>query len=101
MQFVLGIKCFRGEASESGAYTAEDYQLAGFLETFGPFPPSLLKQGRRASQYFDEQGSLPSYITHCTSTRPSGALLTYLDLQESFIDIPSMWERATSELPKK
>ncbi|KAG6201645.1 hypothetical protein E4U10_005752 [Claviceps purpurea] len=58
MQFVLGIKCFRGEASESGAYTAEDYQLAGFLETFGPFPPSLLKQGRRASQYFDEQGKL-------------------------------------------
>ncbi|KAG6311571.1 hypothetical protein E4U22_002552, partial [Claviceps purpurea] len=58
MQFVQSIVPFSGEASESGAYTAEDHQLAGFLESFGPFPPSLLKQGRRASQYFDEQGKL-------------------------------------------
>ncbi|KAG6100487.1 hypothetical protein E4U31_003976 [Claviceps sp. LM219 group G6] len=58
MQFVQSIAPFSGEASKSGAYTAEDVQLAGFLETFGPFPPSLLKQGRRTSQYFDEQGKL-------------------------------------------
>ncbi|KAG6041179.1 hypothetical protein E4U39_006687 [Claviceps sp. Clav50 group G5] len=58
MQFVLGIVPFSGKASESGAFTAEDAQLAGFLQTFGPFPPWLLEQGRRASQYFDEQGKL-------------------------------------------
>ncbi|KAG6106264.1 hypothetical protein E4U14_004696 [Claviceps sp. LM454 group G7] len=104
---------FSGEASESGAYTAEDHQLAGFLESFGSFPPSLLKQGRRASQYFDEQGKLlrnpPDVGTGDEQTvddtdflqpsdMPDNEVYVYLDFLKGMLQLDPLKRKSAAEL---
>ncbi|KAG6111619.1 hypothetical protein E4U13_004738 [Claviceps humidiphila] len=113
MQFVQSLVPFSGEASESGAYTAEDHQLAGFLEAFGLFPPSLLKQGRRASQYFDEQGKLlRSPLDVGTgdeqtvddidflqpSDMPDDEIYVYLDFLKGMLQLDPLKRKSAAEL---
>ncbi|KAG6179774.1 hypothetical protein E4U36_005349 [Claviceps purpurea] len=41
---------------EGDTWTPEDDHLAKIVEIIGPIPSSLLKQGRRTAEFFDEQG---------------------------------------------
>ncbi|KAG6041182.1 hypothetical protein E4U39_006690 [Claviceps sp. Clav50 group G5] len=55
-EFVYGYVPFREDPSEEDTWTAEDDHVAKVVEIIGPIPSSLLKQGRRTAEFFDEQG---------------------------------------------
>ncbi|KAG6023834.1 hypothetical protein E4U19_004104, partial [Claviceps sp. Clav32 group G5] len=66
IEFVYGYAPFREDPSEEDTWTAEDDHLAKIVEIIGPIPSSLLKQGRRTAEFFDEQDtSFPPYLSHC------------------------------------
>ncbi|KAG6214592.1 hypothetical protein E4U26_000298, partial [Claviceps purpurea] len=56
VEFVHGYVMFRNEPEEGDTWTPEDDHLAKIVEIIGPIPSSLLKQGRRTAEFFDEQG---------------------------------------------
>ncbi|KAG6106266.1 hypothetical protein E4U14_004698 [Claviceps sp. LM454 group G7] len=56
VEFVHGYIMFREDPSEEDTWTVEDFHLARIVEIFGPIPSSLLKQGCRTAEFFDEQG---------------------------------------------
>ncbi|KAG6179775.1 hypothetical protein E4U36_005350 [Claviceps purpurea] len=56
VEFVHGYVMFRNEPEEGDTWTPEDDHLAKIVEILGPIPSSLLKQGRRTAEFFDEQG---------------------------------------------
>ncbi|KAG6089726.1 hypothetical protein E4U30_008317 [Claviceps sp. LM220 group G6] len=56
VQFVHGYVMFREDPSEEDTWTVEDDHLARIVEILGPIPSSLLKQGCRTAEFFDEQG---------------------------------------------
>ncbi|KAK2750101.1 hypothetical protein FQN57_004593 [Myotisia sp. PD_48] len=58
VELVQGIVLFSGEASERGAWTAEDDSLARIIEILGPFPLHLIETGSRSAKFFDKQGKL-------------------------------------------
>ncbi|KAE8153568.1 protein kinase [Aspergillus avenaceus] len=58
VEFVQGIVLFSGEASEDGTWTAEDDHLARIIEVLGPLPSHLIRSGKRAAHFFDEEGTL-------------------------------------------
>ncbi|KAG5989294.1 hypothetical protein E4U52_005749 [Claviceps spartinae] len=56
VEFVHGYIMFREDPSEEDTWTVEDDHLAKIVEILGPIPSSLLKQGCRTAEFFDEQG---------------------------------------------
>ncbi|KAG6102907.1 hypothetical protein E4U14_006535 [Claviceps sp. LM454 group G7] len=56
VEFVHGYVMFRQDPSEEDTWTDEDDHLAKIVEILGPIPSSLLKQGCRTAEFFDEQG---------------------------------------------
>ncbi|KAG6103060.1 hypothetical protein E4U14_006454 [Claviceps sp. LM454 group G7] len=56
VQWVHGYVMFREDPSEEDTWTVEDDHLAKIVEIIGPIPSSLLKQGCRTAEFFDEQG---------------------------------------------
>lgn len=63
LEFIQGIVIFRAEASKRGTWTAEDDHLAKIMEIIGPFPRSFINKGRRAAEFFDEQGMMASKVS--------------------------------------
>ncbi|KAG6013437.1 hypothetical protein E4U43_007287 [Claviceps pusilla] len=58
VELLQGIVLFPCQGCKRGKWTAEDDHLGKITELLGPIPLSFIRQGSRASHFFDEHGKL-------------------------------------------
>ncbi|KAG8413358.1 hypothetical protein J3458_012928 [Metarhizium acridum] len=115
LEFVQGIVLFSGKASETGRWTAEDDHLARIAEVLGPFPSSLLKKGRRSTDFFDEQGKLirirnlkPTSLERLVNGEvkpflkpcdmPEAEIATFIDFIKGMLEVDPTSRKSAAEL---